>query len=86
MMPSANTTLTARFTYNPTTPADPVSSYTLGDVNQDRELNVTDVIVLTNYIMNPDPNTPILLYDTNSDGEVNVTDVIRLVNKIMNNQ
>ena len=85
-MPSANTTLTACFTYNPTTPADPVSSYALGDVNQDRELNVTDVIVLTNYIMNPDPNTPILLYDTNSDGEVNVTDVIRLVNKIMNNQ
>lgn len=86
MMPSANTTLTARFTYNPTTPADPVSSYALGDVNQDRELNVTDVIALTNYIMNSDPNTPILLYDTNSDGEVNVTDVIRLVNKIMNNQ
>lgn len=85
-MPSSNTTLTARFIYSPIMPADPASSYALGDVNQDRELNVTDVIGLTNYIMNPDPDTPILLYDTNSDGEVNVTDVIRLVNKIMNNQ
>ena len=85
-MPSANVTLTARFTYNPTIPEDPVSSYALGDVNKDHELNVTDVIGLTNYIMNPDPSIPILLYDTNSDGEVNVTDVIRLVNKIMNNQ
>ena len=85
-MPSANSTLTARFTYNPVSPGDPESSYELGDVNKDRKLNVTDVIGLTNYIMNPDANVDILLYDTNSDGNVNVTDVIRLVNKIMNNQ
>lgn len=85
VMPAANTTLTARFTYSPTMPSDPASSYALGDVNQDRELNVTDVIGLTNYIMSP-TSAPILLYDTNGDGEVNVTDVIRLVNKIMNNQ
>lgn len=86
VMPSANTTLTAHFIFSPTTPEDPNSSYALGDVNKDRELNVTDVIGLTNFIMNPDPSIPILLYDTNKDEEVNVTDVIRLVNKIMNNQ
>lgn len=85
-MPTANTTLTARYVFNPTLPGDPAASYSLGDVNQDRELNVTDVIGLTNYIMNPDSNIDTLLYDTNKDGEVNVTDVIRLVNKIMNNQ
>ena len=85
-MPAANTTLTARFVFNPTTPGDPAASYSLGDVNKDRELNVTDVIGLTNFIMNPDENIDTQLYDTNKDGEVNVTDVIRLVNKIMNNQ
>ena len=86
IMPRANTTLTAKFAFSPISPDEPESSYQLGDVNKDRELNVTDVIGLTNYIMNPDPNIDILLYDTNKDGEVNVTDVIRLVNKIMNNQ
>lgn len=85
-MPTANTTLTARYVFNPVAPGDPAASYSLGDVNQDRELNVTDVIGLTNYIMNPDNNIDTLLYDTNKDNEVNVTDVIRLVNKIMNNQ
>lgn len=85
-MPTANTTLTARFVFSPTLPDDPAASYALGDVNKDRELNVTDVIGLTNFIMNPDGNIDTLLYDTNKDGEVNVTDVIRLVNKIMNNQ
>jgi len=85
-MPTANTTLTARFVFSPTVPGDPAASYALGDVNKDRELNVTDVIGLTNFIMNPDGNIDTLLYDTNKDGEVNVTDVIRLVNKIMNNQ
>ena len=86
VMPSANTTLTAKFIYSPTMPSDPASSYSLGDVNKDRELNVTDVIGLTNFIMSPDGSIDTLLYDTNGDGEVNVTDVIRLVNKIMNNQ
>lgn len=85
-MPTANTTLTAKYVFNPTLPGDPDASYSLGDVNQDRELNVTDVIGLTNFIMNPDGNIDTLLYDTNKDNEVNVTDVIRLVNKIMNNQ
>lgn len=85
-MPKANTTLTARYVFSPTLPGDPAASYSLGDVNNDRELNVTDVIGLTNYIMNPDGTTDTLLYDTNKDGEVNVTDIIRLVNKIMNNQ
>ena len=83
-MPKANTTLTARYVFSPTSPDDPESSFALGDVNKDRDLNVTDVIGLINFIMNPDGSTPILLYDTNKDGEVNVTDIIRLVNKIMN--
>ena len=85
-MPAANTTLTAKYVFNPTAPDEPESSYSLGDVNRDRELNVTDVVGLTNYVMSPDGNIDTFLYDTNKDGEVNVTDVVRLVNKIMNNQ
>jgi len=85
-MPNINTTLTARYVFSPVSPAEPETSYALGDVNRDRELNVTDVIGLTNYIMNPDGSIDTFLYDTNKDGEVNVTDIIRLVNKIMNNQ
>ena len=59
--------------------------YTLihGDINSDGYVNVTDVVVLVNYILNSE-NSEDLIYDINNDGNVDVVDVVQLVNIILN--
>ncbi len=53
-----------------------------GDLNDDQNLNVLDIIVLVNLILINDYNS---IGDINSDGILNVLDVIVLVNIILNN-
>ena len=90
-MPSANVTLTARFTYNPTSPGDPESSMTdddwllKGDIDEDGEFSVTDVVMMVSVVMNPTSVNDITKYDMDGDGEVSVTDVVMLVSLVMNN-
>ena len=59
--------------------------YTLihGDINSDGYVNVTDVVVIVNYILNSE-NSEDLIYDINNDGNVDVVDVVQLVNIILN--
>ena len=54
-----------------------------GDSNADGTLDVLDVVILVNYILNPD-NSQLEVADINIDGVVNVLDVVTLVNIILN--
>ena len=56
-----------------------------GDVNEDREVTITDVIALINCLLNED-TTDINMTnaDCSLDGSVNISDVIALINYISN--
>ena len=92
VMPSANTTLTARYIFSPTLPGDPESVQDnvdlgglTGDIDGDGELSVTDVVLMVNAVMNSSSIDDITRYDMDGDGELSVTDVVLLVNLVMNN-
>lgn len=56
-------------------------SFETGDVNEDHEVNVSDVTMLVSMILG---NTPVTdAADVNEDGEVNVSDVTALVSIIL---
>jgi hypothetical protein len=57
------------------------NQYPEGDINGDYNVNVTDVVVLINYILN---NESYPAGDISQDGNVNVTDVVLLINMILN--
>lgn len=59
--------------------------YALGDINQDNELNVLDIVLLVNIIISPNEPTVLQMQlgDMNSDGELNVLDVVQLLNLII---
>lgn len=58
----------------------------IGDINQDGQITVADIIYLRNLIMGRAALTPLLLElaDINGDGQLTVTDVVGLRNIIMN--
>ena len=57
----------------------------LGDLNQDDNINILDVIVLVNIILGDIPTEYQLLSgDINQDSVINILDVISLVNIILN--
>lgn len=55
-----------------------------GDFNNDQTVNVLDVIILVNYILNPE-STDLNHADLNDDGLVNILDIIVLINIIVSN-
>ncbi|MBR5169922.1 MAG: hypothetical protein IKW85_05080 [Muribaculaceae bacterium] len=58
----------------------------LGDVNDDTNVNLTDVILYINYILNDGAEGFVIENaDFNEDSEVNLTDVIDMINYILNN-
>ncbi len=64
--------------------ASPITS--IGDMNGDRGINVTDVTSLVNHILGTASSNFIIdNADVNNDGGINVTDVTSLVNIILNN-
>jgi hypothetical protein len=57
----------------------------VGDVNNDRSIDVTDVTLLVNYILgNVNSSFIVDNADVNGDGEITVADVTSLVNIILN--
>ena len=59
-------------------------TYTLGDVNGDGEINVTDVVAVVNNILKGTGfEADEAAADVNADGEINVTDVVAIVNNIL---
>ena len=61
--------------------------FLLGDLNHDGYVNITDVVLLVNYILGKDEGIVIEAEaDINGDGLVNITDVVTLTNIILNNE
>ena len=61
-----------------------VNNVTKGDVNDDGEINVSDIVEIVNYIMGkPSAKFVEAAADLNEDGEVNVTDIVKVVSIIM---
>ena len=58
----------------------------LGDVNEDGEVNVSDVILLINYLLNDTVDPPFNKFnaDFNDDDTHNIVDVIDLINYLLN--
>ena len=55
-----------------------------GDVNFDNQLNVTDVVLIINFILGDEPTEEELLTgDMNQDGILNILDVIQVVSEIL---
>ena len=55
-----------------------------GDVNFDGQLNVTDVVLIINFILGDEPTEEELLTgDMNQDGILNILDVIALVGEVI---
>ena len=61
-----------------------LAKYTLGDVNDDGEVNITDVICVYNVIAGNKEGLIPEAADANQDGECNVTDVITVYYIIAN--
>ena len=63
-----------------------VSSYTLGDVNNDGSINVTDIVATVSYLMGENPSPFVFkAADVNTDREINVTDIVGIID-IINGQ
>jgi hypothetical protein len=57
----------------------------IGDINQDGQLNVVDIVLLVSEILNgPTPEFNLALADMNQDGMLNVVDIVLLVQNILN--
>ena len=57
--------------------------YIVGDVNNDKQLNISDVVALVNIILNPNTYFNPLLANVNAEGGIDVADVVALVNNIL---
>ena len=53
---------------------------TLGDINEDGEINIQDIILLVNLVLSDEYND---LADINSDGDIDILDIVQLVNIIL---
>ena len=58
--------------------------FLLGDVNGDNQVNITDAIMLINFISNGNVNINLDAANVNNDNQVNITDAIMLINYISN--
>ena len=59
---------------------------TIGDLNQDDEINVIDIVLLVNAILDG-ASDPFIMWtgDINQDESLNVLDIVMLVNIILEN-
>ena len=60
-------------------------SVLIGDLNHDGYVNITDVVMLSNYVLGDEANVFKFEADLNGDGLVNVTDIVVLTNLVLNN-
>ena len=61
------------------------SPYTLGDVNGDKQIDISDVVAMVNYILGSTSSTSFKpqAADINKDGNIDISDVVSLVNIIL---
>ena len=55
----------------------------LGDVNNDNELNILDIVTIVNIILSDEMSDP--CSDFNQDGTTNILDLVSLVSAILEN-
>ena len=62
------------------------NSFLAGDVNEDGEINVLDVVVIIGFIVGIDTpsDSEFSASDYNEDGEINVLDVVAIISLIIN--
>lgn len=95
-MPRGDTTLEARFVYNPDSPDEPsgdgsqtgnVTKNKQGDVNGDGVADVADAVLIINHsLAGTTGQLDRAVADLNGDGEIDVADVVRLINMCLNNE
>jgi hypothetical protein len=68
------------YNYNQYTNFDLSYRLSVGDINEDGNINIQDVILLVNFILSNEYND---LADLNSDSIINVLDVVQIVNIIL---
>ncbi len=83
-MPNAETTLTARFVFNPASPGEPdgggqddVDTNKKGDVDGDGTVDVSDAVGIINFFLSAVADSA---YDVNGDGTVDVSDAVEVIN------
>lgn len=60
------------------------ASYKQGDVNHDEKIDISDVVMLVDYILGKTPEGfYVAQADKNKDGKIDISDVIKLVNIIL---
>ena len=60
---------------------------TPGDVNNDGNINITDVVTVASYILGNTPHTFIFdAADLTNDGTINIVDIVTIANIILNNE
>ena len=70
----------ADVTFNITMP-----SFTLGDVNHDRTINITDVMMTVNHVVGQTPaGFHVENADVNGDHVINISDIMAIVNLVVN--
>ena len=57
------------------------SAFDTGDLNEDDEINILDVIILVNLVLSGEY---LITGDLNSDSSLNILDIVQLVNTILN--
>ena len=62
------------------------NSFLAGDVNEDGEINVLDIVVIIGFIIGIDTpsDSELSASDYNEDGEINVLDVVAIISLIIN--
>lgn len=64
---------------------DAVTPFMRGDANADREVGLSDIVYLINYMFNSGPAPdPLEAGDTNCDEEMGLTDIVYLINYLFN--
>jgi hypothetical protein len=61
-------------------PLDAFDDTLLGDINEDGELNILDIVSLVNLVLAEEYNSN---GDINGDGSLNILDIVSLVNLIL---
>jgi hypothetical protein len=58
--------------------------YEPGDVNMDGAVEISDVVLMVNYILGNNASETVLKYgDMNESGDIDITDVVAIVNRIL---
>ena len=58
--------------------------YEPGDVNMDGTVEISDVVLMVNYILGNNASETVLKYgDMNESGDIDITDVVAIVNRIL---